>query len=740
MENWPLPSTHSERLKPLEVVGLSICLLVGASPSVFAQAGGQGVMEQVIVTATRREQPINEISRSVITLDQKELALELAKSSNIANALGARVPGFGAPSHIDQLRTQTLRGREPLYLIDGIPLAFNGGAGFLQGPLVKFDTGLVSRVEVLYGPTSLYGAGGTGGVIQFFTYQAPEDKAVEFNLRQSVTVYPGVSKVLGRDSLSWRTGARVAGDLGKVDYLASLSYDSQNGVFDGNSDLANPVYYGYADDTSYFVKLGFEPDEQQRIEFSYSLVDKEFEDRNFEVEITDDLFAIGVETDEDRRFTYVGPYQPVDEKSLYSLSYEHRDVLGNQLRLQYYGRKDEIIEPLVDFGFELFGVSNYQNVKTDKSDGIRAQLSREITDRLTVMFGSDYEQQTREADAFVYDLGNRDPEDRVINQPVGNGLFLYPFELKTLGLFVQFDYGFSNRLRLSGGLRREDAEFTIGPGLRLFDFAQITRQGGSGEDDGIAYNLGLTFDVNDSLTLFANYAEGFEIPSLSQVSNLVPPDEPLTSNRAIEPQIVDNFEFGLRGAMGAIRYTAAAYYSESEFGQNFLYDQQTGLGSYNRSPERNYGLEFTVDWQATEKLQIHSNFGIITAKFDPDGDGPGGYVHQSGLDVQPWKLTFAGDYQLNQALSFNFLALVIGDRDEALNDEIDVWEVRGYEVLDLGLDYKIGLGSFGVQITNVFDKAYLAPSSQSYSNNVFFAPRVAGAPGRALSLTLEFNI
>ncbi len=723
---------------PLHLLTLCSFLLCAQITPAQESSGARPAIETVIVTASRREQPINEIARTVVVLEQEVIAEELAKTSNIANLLGARIPGFGAPTHIDQLRTQTLRGREPLYLIDGIPLAFNGGAGFLQGPLVKFDSGTVGRVEVLYGPTSIYGAGATGGVIQFFSVQPPRDKAIELNLRQSFVFYPGADDPLDSDSLSWRSALRAAGTIDRFDYVVSYSHDAQNGVYDGNGDLANPVYYGYTDDDSYFAKLGFEPDEMQRIELLASFVDREFDDTNFETVFTDDGFAIAEEADEDVRFRYVGNSQPKDEKTFFSLSYSHDDLWGNQLKAQLYTREDDIREPLVDLviGIPPFP-DNYQAVKNDESTGVRFQLSRSFMDRLTLVIGADYEEQEREADAFVYDIGTAFNRTRVVDTPIRSGLFIYPFELDTLGVFLQAELEVSERLRVSGGIRHEDAEFEIGSGVRLFDSLQADRPGGSGEDNGYAYNIGFTYDALPALTVYANYAEGYTLPSLSQVSTIVPPDQPLESDEAIEPQIVDNYELGFRGAVGALAYSVAGYFSESDFGENFIYDPATGLGQYNRAPEETYGFEVVGDWQATERLSLTATYSWVEGEFDPDDSGD--FVSQSGLDIPPWKATLNGRYEFSDRFSINFQALVVGDRDEAFNDGVDLWEVEGYEVFDVGLDWRVGSGLFSAQVTNVLDETYLAPSSQSYTNSLPFRPRVAGAPGRAVSLVYDVS-
>lgn len=78
--------------------------------------------------------------------------------------LGRVVPGFATPNTDGSAGPLPPRGRDPLNLIDGVPIATNTNCSrFLD----RFDPLGIGRIEVVYGPTSLYGAGATGGVIQF---------------------------------------------------------------------------------------------------------------------------------------------------------------------------------------------------------------------------------------------------------------------------------------------------------------------------------------------------------------------------------------------------------------------------------------------------------------------------------------------------------------------------------------------------------------------------------------------
>ncbi|MEM1178551.1 MAG: TonB-dependent receptor [Acidobacteriota bacterium] len=697
--------------------------------------------DSIVVTGSRREQKQSELIRTTAVVDKETLAVELTKTSNVGDVLGRMIPGLGAPSYLDILRVQTLRGREPQYLFDGVPLIYNSGAAFGESPLVNFDPLVVDRIEALYGPTSNYGAGATGGVIQMIT-RGSSGAPFRLELSQQATTYTQASSPLDDEALSYKTSALASGRVGRVDYLASASYDEQNGVFDGEGDLNNPIFYGFSEDTNYFGKLGVDFTDSQRIEGFYSFVDREYDGRVFDLVVREDGFATGVESASGVPFTYGPDNTPRDEKFLLSVRYSHADVAGGQLTVQYYDREDDIIRDLVDLrGFPLPAVfpDNYQTIQIDASEGLRSQYSRAFGDRLNVLVGFDYEDQNRGSRGLVFELGPDFDLTRQVITPARDDLFGYPFELETAGYFASFDFQATDRLLVSGGLRYEDVEFEIEGGLDIFDFLQVVRPGGFGSGEGTAFNLGFTYQIGDAGQFYANYAEGFEIPSLFFVGFAVPPDQPLESSDAIEPQITDNYEIGFRGYSGDVSVSFAAYYSESEFGQNFIYDPDTNLGSYNRSPERTYGFESVIGWQASADLAITGTLAWTEGDFDPDGDGPSEFVPQTTLDITPWKATLEANYIVSDTVTINGFVLAVGDRDRAFDDGIDLFPIDGYVVADLGVDWALPRGRLLAQVTNLFDNTYLSPASQTYLNNPLFLPRVAGAPGRALSLTYSID-
>ncbi|NJN91189.1 MAG: AMIN domain-containing protein, partial [Leptolyngbyaceae cyanobacterium SL_5_14] len=93
-------------------------LSVEASGLVIAVTPGTGVAEieddaiQVVVTATRTEEDILDVPRSVTVITREEIEEQSRLNRNLFEILGTTVPGFGPPNQSDRNNAQTLRGRD----------------------------------------------------------------------------------------------------------------------------------------------------------------------------------------------------------------------------------------------------------------------------------------------------------------------------------------------------------------------------------------------------------------------------------------------------------------------------------------------------------------------------------------------------------------------------------------------------------------------------------------------------
>ena len=77
-----------------------------------------------------------------------------------------------------------LRGRTPLYLIDGIPQSTPLREASVGSYFV--DQSMIERVEVINGPSASEGLGGQGGIINYIT-KSVKHEGTEVNLDAKVS-------------------------------------------------------------------------------------------------------------------------------------------------------------------------------------------------------------------------------------------------------------------------------------------------------------------------------------------------------------------------------------------------------------------------------------------------------------------------------------------------------------------------------------------------------------------------
>ena len=77
--------------------------------------------EVMIVTSSRVEKPLSTIPNTVTVIGQVELEQQLSVQHDLSTVLGNLIPGFSPSRQKMTSAGETLRGRKPLYMIDGVP-------------------------------------------------------------------------------------------------------------------------------------------------------------------------------------------------------------------------------------------------------------------------------------------------------------------------------------------------------------------------------------------------------------------------------------------------------------------------------------------------------------------------------------------------------------------------------------------------------------------------------------------
>lgn len=214
-----------------------------ASPS--ADSSGQK-LEEVIVTAEKREERLQDVPVPVTVLD----AQSLVESNHISMAqYYSSIPSLNYTPSGPTGSQLAIRGLSPFggsttvaVLIDGVPFGTGSVISVAHWGVPDFDPGIIKDIEVLRGPQgTLFGSGSIGGLINFVT-AAPSTEAMSGRLEADLSdVYNGDEPSYGwrgainlplSDTLAVRANAFARYDAGYVDNVAT----GQKGVNWGDAD------------------------------------------------------------------------------------------------------------------------------------------------------------------------------------------------------------------------------------------------------------------------------------------------------------------------------------------------------------------------------------------------------------------------------------------------------------------------------------------------------------------------
>lgn len=127
----------------------------------------------ILVTATRTPEQLEDVPRSVTVIPRQAIEQQTQLTRNLQDILGNLVPGLAPPTQSSSNFGQSLRGRNTLVLIDGVPQSTSRNA---FRDLRTIDPAAIERIEVVRGPSAIYGDGATGGVINIITRQPSEER------------------------------------------------------------------------------------------------------------------------------------------------------------------------------------------------------------------------------------------------------------------------------------------------------------------------------------------------------------------------------------------------------------------------------------------------------------------------------------------------------------------------------------------------------------------------------------
>lgn len=678
-------------------------------------------METMVVTASRSQQLLNDVPRSVTVIDQEQLQSQLNQSRSINDVLSTLVPGMGTSVHgnLSSKGQNQIRGRRVLLLIDGV--AQNNSFLDFGQELSAIDPQNVERIEVIRGGSAVYGLGAQGGIINVIT-KMPEEGAVEYRTKVGTSF-----QEFGSDAFTWNVYQEATGGDEKDQWRLGLGYEQRGGSYDANGDRLPSV--NNEDDMDNLNVNGVwnrNIDEDRSLTLTVGV-------RN----ITDNDGWCAANGDaangKPAEAVHCGPgynngvagkdgAKPNDVTRTFANYQARYQDLGFSLGMLdvtgYWMAQDTETFTLAmkdkNPNSPTFGQTLYGHNETDFDRfGVKANISSQI-DWAFVTWGMDVEQQS-------------------FKQPNSVGFYNNTPDVEQFAIapFAQFITDVSDNTVLSYGIRYEYVrlsvdDFTVG---NTHNNAGDQVQGGDPYFDEFLFNIGVTHDLTDNHQLFASFAQGM---STNEALRDIRSGNSSTVEGAIKPITTDNYEVGMRGFLGEADYSLAAFYSESDLGSTLNVNEAGDALESTRAPEKVWGAEATLGYSILANLRTDSTISWQEGERKLNEDS--GWEPLDGTRIAPLKVTSVISYDAYEFGRYNMTLVYSGNRDK--EDEITSgakYAVDSYFVANAGVDYDLPFGTLSFAVENLFNEDYMTAYAQSERNN----SRYYNAPGRRFHLNYE---
>lgn len=693
--------------------------LSAISTAVWAQ---EGVLEEVIVTATKRAESLQDIPVAV-----NAFSADLIEEAGIGNAgdLAIMTPSLTANGNYSpfnsrlQIRgigtAQTDMALEPSVglFIDGV---FMGRTGLGMSDLTDIE-----RIEVLQGPQgTLYGKNTNAGAISVIT-RSPNFEEFEGYFEASAGNYD-----------MRKLTASASGPLGDTfAYRLSGNLHQRDGYFDnsGGDDLNE------ADDWNLQAKLQWDPTDSLTLLLSAAHVERDttccaadtvqsdsvnegLQDKGLPAD-RNDPYDYKVAVDVDSRFEM--------ESDLVSLTIDYDRDWGSIKSITAWNDYDYIQDTDADRSEldilsiqndSFFGDSLSQELRfsSDIGDAIQYQLGLFYYEQTSgrgdgkthfVKVGEDFISIASQQEAMSELLGGI-PVDFVV--AAGDALIAKTrLENETLAAFGQTTWHAGNRWHLTGGLRWTDEEKTADlysetlstapsvavTGRSLLDtFSTPIDTKLDRSTDNVDWLLKAAFDLGESAMIYASAATGSKSGGFNTVNGTA--DE-----REFDDESTMSYELGFKSTLldSTLRLNAAAFYTEIEDYQS-QQQLETGAGTFvsNEGEVETSGLDIQLesaplpnltltagllymhDYEITEgpnagqdlpyTADISANLGA-TVVFPLAGGGLYLRADYAYMDDHKTNVASAEDLQAKDVDDRNLLNMKLGWRNENWN--VSLW-------------------------------------------------------------------
>lgn len=730
----------STPIKSALFLGLSIAI----NP-IGTYAQGQRLLEEVIVTATKRAENQQDVPISISAFSGDSLnEIGLTKSTD----LGDFIPGL-------EIGTSSGEGAQLLVFMRGAGLNDfnNNNAGpigiyadevYISSPILTafqfFDT---ERLEVLKGPQgTLYGRNTTGGAIKFISKKPTDEFSLDFRgsygnydrtdieaavsgpLTDRIRARVAVSKV---DDDGWLENLENGKDENGVDtasWRGTLDFDISDVSF-----LRVNVHGANVDQPSFkFGHLGTEPGGADVLGYTGPTDSYEGRyNREGEVDVESSGGYLQLETEiGGLSLTSVTAYDEVE-----SLIEEETDASPLDLLT-------------IDYGVE----------SATFSQELRLEGSSDQVEWLAGVFYLDEDlDQDQTVDLFrelrPFLGGGSDPTGAILGAPILFARTLNSQTLETYAAFGQLDYSVSDQLTLTAGLRYTsekrtfdaaaalEDEITFGPNpLPIYDFKNLEI-----DEDDISWRLGADYNTEKGDLIYVSVARGFKSGGFNGGFLSLDAAEAEQQVQPYDPEFLTAYEIGLKSEFldNKLRVNAAIFYNDFEDLQVFTLVNTNALPIQvldNSSAGEVYGLEFDVLWYPTDAILVNVTGSLMDSELKD-------FVSQGGQDFSGNTIARTPETSMTALLRYDFdiadygsafVQTSVAYKSEQFfsTENSPILEEDAYSLVNARIGFRSNSERWGLAVflNNALDKDYRTNSTDisdfGIVTNYVGAPRTYG--------------
>jgi len=583
--------------------------VVAFATGAFAQSTTQ--LDEVIVTATKRSENINDVPLSVTAVSGEKLAAILSSGGDI-RVLSARVPSLTLESSFGRTFPRPYirgLGNTDFDLNASQPVSFVYDEVVLENPVLKgFPLFDIAQVEALRGPQgTLFGRNTPAGVLKFDSAKPTKDVEgygqASYGTFSTVNLEGALSGPIMGDTLTARVSALYQHRDDWVDNL----FTHENNATGGYDQWAirGQLMYAPTDNFNALLNLHYQHLDGSPQIFRANIIQKGTNN-----------FVSGFKRDEISQDAEPRSKQKVESSGAnLKLTYDFGGPVLTSVtayeRLDAYSRGD------IDGGFgAVFAPPSGPGLipfPSESADGVpfHGQFTQEVrvagdSGPLSYTVGAFYFNESIKIDSYDFNTLAAGAQD---------GYAYQNQKTESWALFANLAYKLTDKLDLGGGIRYSDdsKKFLAQRVQSPFGAPPTPILRTSPDSSNVSFNLNATYAASDDLNLYARVASGYRAPSIQ--GRLLFGDTISVADK----ETIMSYEAGVKGkaADGRIRFDADVFYYR-------LNDMQlTAVGggtNFNRllnaDHATGYGFEFNAEAEPIDRLLFTAGLSYNHTELD----------------------------------------------------------------------------------------------------------------------------